>query len=317
MASATTTAIQKPGYRQGDLLPQFVLGTAGLGGAWGNIDRQESIESILFALEYGIKRLDTAPAYADAEEIVGEALKSWSGSQPFISTKVGKLKGSAQSENLNNYEISVMLKSVENSRKALDRSRLDLVFLHEPEKVPPAKVAEVLDFMQMLKQKGLTTQIGLGGNVPHTYHQAIKDKIFDVVMSFNNLNVCCIDGMAHDIPFFRAHDVQTYQGSALHMGLLGNRFESYTRERPSWLTKQAVANAKGNRTLADRSGMSLSSLAHRYLLSSTEVDFLVIGPRNMAQLKLTLKDMEGGKIAASLFDQINNNLVQWKNNKIR
>lgn len=309
MDRTITTSFQKPTYRKEDLLPELVLGTAGLGGAWGKIDKQESIDTILIAMDSGINRLDTAPAYANAEAIVGESLKLWRGTQPFISTKVGKLKGTAEAENLNNYEISIMRKSIEQSRKALDRDQLDLIFLHEPEKVPAAKVDEVVDFMQKLKQTGVAKQIGLGGIVPEAYHQALKDHIFDVVMSFNNINACCLDGMMHDIPFFRANKAQTYQGSALHMGLLGNRFDKYCHEKPEWITQKTLSNALLAKDLADENGLKISSLAHRYLLSLQEIDFFVVGPKNMEQLKRTLKDISAGKLAEYLFDQLNNQLA--------
>ena len=73
-------------------LSKCILGTAGLGGIWGVIDQEESVRTILLALENGIEALDTAPAYADAEEIVGTALGKWRGNLPAISTKVGRLK---------------------------------------------------------------------------------------------------------------------------------------------------------------------------------------------------------------------------------
>ena len=58
-------------------MARLVLGTAGLGGAWSPIDPAESVATILRALESGITRLDTAPAYAQAEVLVGEALRQW------------------------------------------------------------------------------------------------------------------------------------------------------------------------------------------------------------------------------------------------
>lgn len=49
---------------------RLVLGTAGLAGLWGKIDEDESVKTILYALEQGITHFDAAPAYADAERIL-------------------------------------------------------------------------------------------------------------------------------------------------------------------------------------------------------------------------------------------------------
>lgn len=50
---------------------KVVLGTAGLAGIWGDVDKRESVDAILFALESGITHFDSAPAYSDAESILG------------------------------------------------------------------------------------------------------------------------------------------------------------------------------------------------------------------------------------------------------
>ncbi|MBM3441110.1 MAG: hypothetical protein FJX89_00260 [Bacteroidetes bacterium] len=52
---------------QGFDTTRIALGTAGLAGLWGPVDRREALRTIHMALEAGILHLDTAPAYVDAE----------------------------------------------------------------------------------------------------------------------------------------------------------------------------------------------------------------------------------------------------------
>ena len=294
----------RPTYRSDHPLPGLVLGTAALGGAWGDIDRQESVDTILYALENGVERLDTAPAYRDAEPIVGEALRQWSGPRPLVSTKVGKLRADAADERTNNYDRASMQQSIAESQEKLGTDRLDLLFLHEPEQVPTDAVPEVIDFMKQTKQSGAATTIGLGGVVPSAFHGAIRQGGFDVVMSYNNLDAACLDGLQSDIPFFRTHGLTTYQGSALHMGLLGNRFEKYRETPPAWISEDALARAGKAHALAQRLGMKLPTLAHRYLLSMQEVDYLVLGARNLPQLTATLADCRAGRLEATVFEEL-------------
>jgi aryl-alcohol dehydrogenase-like predicted oxidoreductase len=92
-----------------------ILGTVGIGGVWGKVDPQESVDTILAALEAGIGAIDTAPAYGDAESYVGKALRLWQGKRPQISTKVGRLKSYAADKGSYDYSNEGMQKSVEQS----------------------------------------------------------------------------------------------------------------------------------------------------------------------------------------------------------
>src|ERR1700684_391054 len=57
--------------------------------AWGPQDDAESVSAIHRALELGINWIDTAAVYGlgHSEEVVGKALKSWTGAKPQVFTK--------------------------------------------------------------------------------------------------------------------------------------------------------------------------------------------------------------------------------------
>ena len=57
--------------------------------AWGPQDDNESIGAIHRALELGINWIDTAAIYGlgHSEEVVGRAVKHWSGPRPYVFTK--------------------------------------------------------------------------------------------------------------------------------------------------------------------------------------------------------------------------------------
>ena len=69
------------------------LGTWAMGGwMWGGTDENESIRTILSAIDRGITLIDTAPVYGfgKSEETVGKALE-WAGvrQRVLLATKVG------------------------------------------------------------------------------------------------------------------------------------------------------------------------------------------------------------------------------------
>lgn len=294
----------KPTYCKNEDQVGLVLGAAGLGGVWGNIDPDESIETILYALENGISRIDTAPAYSRSEELVGKALSQWGGAEPFVSTKVGRLKAEGAEVGINNYETDVMKDSVVQSMELLGRKKLDLLFLHEAEKVPSVQIPEVVAFLVELKKQEIVENIGFGGMPPPRYFDYIRNGLFDVVMGYNTLDACCIDGMDTDIPFLAKHNMTIYQGSPLHMGLLGNRYESYTRQRPEWMPQRVIDNALAANSLANKFDLTLPALAHRFILTIAEVDYMVLGAKNITQLKATLNDCAEGKLEEEIFNSL-------------
>lgn len=294
----------KPTYRKNEEPVGLVLGAAGLGGVWGEIDPDESVDTILYALENGIERIDTAPAYSRSEELVGRALSQWRGNRPFVSTKVGRLKGERADVSINNYETNVMKESVAQSMELLCCEKLDLLFLHEAEKVPVAQIPEVITFLVDLKKQGIVENIGFGGMPPAIYFEYIEKGLFDVVMGYNNLDACCIEGVNTDIPFLIENEILIYQGSPLHMGLLGNRYKAYTEKKPEWMPQEAIDNAQIVYKLANEYQLSLPALAHRFIMSVQEVDHMVLGAKNLTQLKATLNDCKMGQLEEELFNSL-------------
>jgi aryl-alcohol dehydrogenase-like predicted oxidoreductase len=281
-------------------MDKLVLGTASLGGVWSKVNPKESVDTILYALERGIKRIDTAPAYHNSELYLKEALNKWEGERPFISTKVGRLHSTSANEAILDYSISGMDNSLKASLDLL--GKVDLLFLHEPEKVDPKNIDRVVGFLKSQKDNNTVKFIGLGGYVTKDYHPYIDSGVFDYVMNYNNVNAACIDGLRKDIPFFKKNGLKTYQGSVLHMGLLGNRFLKYQQSPPSWIPDSVIQNAKRASGFANENKMELSTFAHRFTMSLPEIDFVVLGPRNLNQLKRSLNDFTMGKIDSRLIE---------------
>ena len=72
------------------------FGAFGLGGVFGDFDKNEAIGAMHDCWERGVNFLDTARLYGDSEAIVAEALRSWKGRRPFIATKARTIGPLAQ-----------------------------------------------------------------------------------------------------------------------------------------------------------------------------------------------------------------------------
>lgn len=304
----------KPTYITGDhsISPAFnnqsrlVYGTSGLGGVWGKVDERASVEALLYAFENGISALDTAPSYANAEFYVGKALREWNGEAPFVSTKIGRLKGKDAFETKLDYSVDGMKRSLENSLNTLGLDKIDLLFLHEPQLVPIANINEILQTLKGFKSQGLVDAIGVGGNPSTEFMPFITKENFDVVSGFLHMDACNLSAFNGEIQYYQERGIAYYAASALHFSLLGNRFDKYLNEGVDgeWITSLDLENAVRVKAIADKNEMSLATLAQRYLFSIKEADRVVMGARTPEQIKATIKDWRAGKLPEDIFNEV-------------
>lgn len=304
----------KPTYITGDYAksPAFnnetrlVYGTSGLGGVWGKVEQRDSIDALLYAFENGIKALDTAPSYANAEYYVGMALREWKGAKPFVSTKIGRLKGEHAYEFKLDFSQDGMKRSLDNSLKTLGLDKIDLLFLHEPQLVPLENIDEILNTLKGFKSEGLVDSIGVGGNPSEAFKPFITKENFDVVSGFLHMDACNLSAFNGEIQSYQKEGIAYYAASALHFSLLGNRFETYNKEGVDgeWITQLDLENAIRVKAVADKYDMPLATLAQRYLFSIEEADRVVMGARTPAQIKATIDDWNAGKLPEELFNEV-------------
>lgn len=285
---------------------RLVLGTAGLGGLWGPVDPDQSVATLLYALEQGIERIDTAASYGNAQRLIGRALEQWSGPKPFISTKIGRLEATDAHTTYTDYSSEGLRRTLEQNLDYLGLSKVDLLFLHEPHLVPLDEMDRILNVLQDFKAEGLTNQLGIGGNPTPEFMAFAQKENFDIVSGFLQLNAANVSGLETTIPTLQARGLQYYAASPLHFGLLGSRFKELTRQAPNdWMSAADQAAAKALQQLAQRLDMPLPSMAQRYLFSVEEADWVVVGASNPAQIKATLQDWKAGPLPKEIFDQIN------------
>ena len=293
-------ALEQLGLR-GDRL---ALGLAGLGGAWGPVDQGVARETLQLALTGGIGVFDAAPAYGTAEKLLGAALAGWKGAKPVVSTKVGRMPAKDALDGVYDYRTATMRDSLRRSLDTLGLPAVDLLFLHEPESVPREERPRVVNDLRQLQADGLTRRLGLGGGDGAGWDGFVETGAFDVVMLFRRLDACILDGLAADVPRVKQAKLAIYGASPLHMGLLGSRHEEFLRNRPEWVWEAPACRAVGLRALAERNGLALSTLAHRFMFSVAEIDRSVIGARSPAELGAALADCSAGPLPAELFDEV-------------
>ena len=302
---------QNPLFEKGSRL---VYGTSGLGGVWGKVDENESIDCLIYALENGITSLDTSPSYNRSEEFVGKALKKWTGEKPFISTKVGRLPAEKADECYVDYSQESMRNSLMRSLDLLGVEQVDLLFLHEPHLVPLENIEEILNTLKSFKDEGYTKLIGVGGNPTDEFRNHINKDSFQVVSGFLKMDACNLSAFEKDIPHFHKEGVAYYAASALHMALLGRRFKVYVNDPPNteWITKLDIQTAQAVNQIAEHNELSLAHLAQRYLFSIKEADRVVMGARNIKQIQSTVTDWKTGVLPQVIFEEVTKAIINTR-----
>jgi methylglyoxal reductase len=125
----------------GKSLFRLGFGAMGLDGRFGSQDDETMIGSVLYSLEQGVNFIDTARAYGRSEELVGKALKRWTGTRPFLATKVEASPAPASYLPGAGYHYAIpvdvayprgsVTRSVEESLRQLGADSIDLVQMHQ------------------------------------------------------------------------------------------------------------------------------------------------------------------------------------------
>ena len=128
--------------------------------AWGPQDDDESISAIHRALELGINWIDTAAIYGlgHSEEIVGKAVKSWSGAKPLVFTKCS-MRWHEDRSIYRSLKAASLIEEVENSLRRLGRDTIDLYQVHWPN--PEEEIEEGWETLARLKQQGKLRWLGV------------------------------------------------------------------------------------------------------------------------------------------------------------
>ncbi len=116
----------------GKKVSKMSLGTVQLGMNYGIANNggqpklEQSMDMLSTALTNGVCALDTARAYGNSEDVLGQFLASWSGERPFITTKVPPFKSITSEADIEKHIIG----NVETSLEKLGISKADCILLH-------------------------------------------------------------------------------------------------------------------------------------------------------------------------------------------
>jgi aryl-alcohol dehydrogenase-like predicted oxidoreductase len=218
------------------IVPAIALGGARLGS--DEIDDDEAVATVRYALERGIDYFDTSPMYGrgESERRYGIALDGVPRESFTLSTKTG-----SHPARRGDYSWDGTMWTVENSLRVLKTDYIDLLLIHDPDLLNPEGMQPVLaprgalEALEHLRDQGVIRAIGLGQRRLDYHQQAIECGRFDVILTYGNYQP--VDTSAADwlLPLAKAHDVGVLNGSPMAHGLLiGRDPDQVFAERTGW-----------------------------------------------------------------------------------
>lgn len=145
----------------------------------------EALNILNTAADCGINLLDTAPAYGNSEERLGQLLPK-TNNDWIIATKVGEIFDKSTGQSRYCFTPEHIQHSIESSLKKLHRDHLDIVLIHSDGRdVDIIEKEGALDTLHHLKQKGLICATGMSTKTVEGGTLAIQHA--DIVMVTHNL----------------------------------------------------------------------------------------------------------------------------------
>jgi aryl-alcohol dehydrogenase-like predicted oxidoreductase len=282
------------------------LGTWAIGGpwefGWGRQDDDESVSTILAAIEGGINWIDTAAIYGlgHSEEVVGRAIKEL-GERPVIATKCG-LVWDRQHRKTNCLKRDSIMRECEASLKRLGIDVIDLYQMHWPQ--PDEQVEEAWEAMSQLARQGKVRYAGVSN---FSVAQLTRAGRIWPVASLQPRYSMIRRGVEDELLGYCAdNDIGVVAYSPMQKGLLTGKFsaervadlapDDHRRRDQNFLEPKLSANLKlvqGLRPIAQRNQLTLAQLAIVWVLRRPEVTAAIVGARRPAQINETIKAAEG------------------------
>lgn len=265
---------------------EITLGTVELGVNYGfrgsehyaKPEREAGIGVIRHAVSKGINLLDTAPAYGDAESVIGDA-----GVSCYVASKV-TLPANAEQ----------VVASVDRSLRLLKRDKVEVLQLHNPT-LETIRDPGLLDGLRRVLDAGKVGVVGASCYGEELAMAVLENPLFRTLqVPFNILD----QGLTQRVfPLAQQNGVGVLVRSVFLRGVLTSRIHSIP-ERLAPLRERGLAALGGEPV------ERLATLAVRFCLSFPAITSLILGIRTVDELDENLKAAAEGPLDAETLERL-------------
>jgi aryl-alcohol dehydrogenase-like predicted oxidoreductase len=273
----------------------WAIGGSGWQFSWGTQNDQDSVAAIERALELGVNWIDTAAVYGlgHSEEVIGRAIKGWSGPKPYIFTKCG-LRWDAKGNVEKVLAPESIRREAEDSLRRLQLEIIDLYQIHWPPDPDSPQLEEAWSTMADLKREGKVRWIGVSNfNVSQLRRARKIAAVTSLQAPYSILNRAIEEDI---LPYCLHEGIGVLVYSPMASGLLSG---AMTPERAAKLPKddwrhndpefrqpklsRNLELVERLREIAKRHGRSPGEVAIAWTLRNPAVTGAIVGARNARQ----------------------------------
>ena len=281
----------------------------GMGGLYvsnaGDRGRDEACRAVHRALELGVNYVDTAPSYRDSEEVLGIALDSVT--QPyFLATKLG-----GRPQPFNPQDKDLLRQSVDESLRLLKRDHIDVLLVHEPDRLGQYDWwtdydnfhGPVSELLEELKAEKIIRFTGLGGTTAYQLPLIMATGNYDVVLTAFNYSLLWREATIAIFPEAERQNMGLIIGSPLQQGALSRRYPEIERGAP-WLSPPRQKQFQRLYTFLDEIELSLPEAALRMMVATPQISTVLIGARSVEEVEQNVRAVEAGPLPADVLAQL-------------
>lgn len=277
---------------------------------WGNVARQDFVETVQHALDLGLTFFDTADTYGlgESEATLGDALRGRR-EEAVIATKFGVrvTESGTQFDNSPKWIRSAL----EASLRRLQTDYVDLYQVHYRDGTTP--LSDIVETLGQLADEGKIRAIGLSNVGPTDLTEILSTG--SRFSSFQNeLSLANRSGESFMKSLSAATGMTPLSWGSLGQGILTGKYGANAtfsaadrRSRPEYVNfhgKKLAQNLRiveVMRQISERTGRSLPAIAVRWILDSVPGSVAIAGIKNEGQLRsnvdalgwtLSLEDLE-------------------------
>ncbi|PRO66760.1 aldo/keto reductase [Alkalicoccus urumqiensis] len=266
-------------------------------------DNQNENERLLHeAVDGGINYFDTADLYqfGENERSVGEALRGMR-EKVIIATKGGNEWGPGIDGWRWNPSKEYIHQACRDSLSRLQVDYIDVYQLHGGTLDDPFD--ETIEALQELKQEGLIRHIGMSSIRPNVINRFLSEK--DIVS--NMMQYSILDRRPEELfPALMQHEINVVARGPVAKGLLtSNAYDKIGSDGYLDYSRQQLSETIDSlMNIAEEAGMSLSTLALRYVIDQPAVAVAIQGARTSSQLKANLEAADQAPLSSDIIEAV-------------
>lgn len=267
-------------------LPRLGIGTAPLGGLFTEVGDQDAAATVQAAAHAGLTFFDTAPRYGHglAETRLGRYLPAAGITEPVISTKTGWLlrptgEPGGPTQVVPDWSERGIRESLESSLERLGRSRVDVLYLHDPDDFPDEVRRTAYPAVRRLRDEGLVGAIGFGMNHSGPLAAYVAEFEVDVVLIAGRLSLLDHDALHTLLPVCHQTGTAVVVGGVFNTGLLADpNPDAMFHYRP--VPPDVLARAQRCAAICAEFGVPLAAAAIQFPLRHPAVSSVIVGCRS-------------------------------------